>query len=161
MSESLTSRIMSDPDRIWNRMSLSHTPGITTRIIRYIDSRPEYASNHWNWFQLSKNVPIEDIRQTATSPMKWDKWWLSRNPGITMEDVKYLPLEGMWDWETLSMEISFEDIVSNPMLPWGREQIYMNITAPPEEVMHLDLPNEQDYYIPHRFDNRYYHWDFD
>ena len=105
------------------------------------------SPSSWNWRQLSKNIPIQEIRDNTHLP--WNKQWLSRNPGITMGDIDILSnASGIWPGSTLTEYLPIEDIRANTLasgtgdttLPesWDRFHLSSNVGITIEDVKYLD-----------------------
>ena len=73
----------------------------------------------WDWIELSRVVPLSDVRKYPGLP--WDKDGLSYNHTLTISDIQSLSeIDGEWDWFWLSRVIPLSDIRRYPDLPWDR-----------------------------------------
>lgn len=98
----------------------------------------------WSWSPkmracLSRNpsVTIADVR---AAPDKYDASALSSNSCITLEDVCTLP-EMAWDWSALSERIQFQTILARRELPWVWEHVSSNPSVTFADVMaHIEAP---------------------
>ena len=65
-----------------------------------------HQSMHWNWDCISKNpgITIEDILDNRDKDWEWD--CMSQNSGITMIDINGHP-ELPWNWFWISQRVGF------------------------------------------------------
>ena len=87
-------------------------------------------TDNWNWFKLSRSVPISDIKKYPHLP--WDPWGISYNPTVTIDDLDYLGIYDeaiRWNWEWYSDSrseistdnISIVDVYIHPDRIWNRD----------------------------------------
>ncbi len=85
-------------------------------------------TGRWKWYELSKVIPITDIK--ANTSMPWVKDGLSGNKDITLAlmhelDELLTSAVGDWSWLQLSTNVPVTDILSNHSKPWNRRGISM------------------------------------
>ena len=124
--------VLRNPEMPWSKWGLSSNRDITLDIKRRIDAihMPNTRGMGWDWYDLSTNVPIEDVLRNPDLP--WDRRGLSKNEGITIDiknrlDSMYMPDTGReWVWLFLSITMPIEDVLLHPDLPWNREGLSWN-----------------------------------
>lgn len=92
----------------------------------------------WDWFYLSSNVNINDIRKYPTLP--WDVYGIACNPNIKIRDLLDLGVN-ISNWEGISLYIDINEVISNPNLPWVRDRLSSNKGINEYVVEELDMPN--------------------
>ena len=79
----------------------------------------------WNWFWLSRVIPLVDIRRYPDLP--WSKEGLSHNPTLTVDDIQSLPeIDWDWDWNGIQTRVPIVDVYTHPNLMWNRSGLSMN-----------------------------------
>ena len=92
----------------------------------------------WNWFWLSRVIPLVDIRRYPDLP--WSKEGLSHNPTLTVDDIQSLKIKnGKWDWYEISMRMSLVDVRKNPDLPWDKDGLSQNPTLTIDDIQSLSI----------------------
>lgn len=118
------------PDLPWDREGLSGNKDITVALMDELDEVLTSATGEWDWYDLSVHVPMEEIRLHPDLP--WDAEGLSLNPGVTVDDVVYLGVEG-----DIDSVVPMEEIKANPLWPWNRRAMSLN----PRITMEMVLAN--------------------
>jgi hypothetical protein len=122
----------------WNWDALAGNPHIT-----YADILAS-ADLPWTWTlhmrqSLSRNpsITIADIR---ANPERFSADVLSDHSNITLDDVCSMP-EMEWDWDILSKRISFSTIMIRRDLTWSWDYISLNPSVTLDDVIeHLEMP---------------------
>lgn len=122
--------IRAHPDLPWNREGLSWNKDITVEAMNKLDEVLTSATGEWEWWHLPSRVPIGDIRLHPDLP--WDAEGLSLNPGITVDDVVHLGVEG-----DIDSVVSMEEIKANLLWPWSKRLMSGN----PRITMEMVLAN--------------------
>ena len=92
----------------------------------------------WNWFWLSRVIPLVDIRRYPDLP--WNRAGLSENSTLTVDDIEHLPVkDGKWDWFAISSKIQVSEVRKNPNLPWDRRGLSYNRTLRVDDIEHLPV----------------------
>ena len=79
----------------------------------------------WDWTELSRVVPLVDVRRYPHLP--WDKKGLSRNPTLTIDDIQSLSdIDGQWNWTEISRRVPIIDVYRYPNLKWNRDRLSRN-----------------------------------
>jgi hypothetical protein len=128
----------------WSKQDLSRNKTITVDFIDNDTLELSYNSRRddWKWSRLSQHI---DIAEVIGNPIKpWDRSYLSRNVGITVECVDNLHLPnatGNWDWMEISKVVSIDEVWSNPEASWHRYGLSLNSNITVDTVDNLHLPN--------------------
>lgn len=132
--------ITDHPDLQWDFFWLSQNPNITIDFVR------EYRDEEWDWQALSSNegITIQDIRENPDLPWDWVLGGVSRNPSVTLADVRAYPetfvstnvfysvkLSELTEEEIYkyahflcaNKNLTWQDIISRPNCPWRWEWI--------------------------------------
>ena len=79
----------------------------------------------WDWFWLSRVIPLVDVRENPNLP--WDKDGLSWNSTLSIDDIQSLQIkDGKWDWNSISRVIPIVDVYTHPNLMWNRSGLSEN-----------------------------------
>ena len=79
----------------------------------------------WDWFWLSRVIPLSDIRRYPNLP--WNKGGLSYNPTLTVDDIESLSdIDGQWNWTEISRRVPIIDVYRYPNLKWNRDRLSRN-----------------------------------
>ena len=79
----------------------------------------------WDWFWLSRVIPLSDIRRYPNLP--WDKEGLSENSTLTVDDIESLSdIDGQWNWTEISRRVPIIDVYTHPDLTWNRDRLSRN-----------------------------------
>lgn len=85
---------------------------------------------HWDWKFLSRNpnISLEYIESHPDSPYNWNwPYGISYNPNLTLDFI-LKHKNKRFDWNLISRNpgITLEDIENNPTLPWKWEYVALN-----------------------------------
>jgi len=92
------------------------------------------------------NINIQDVRDNPTLP--WNRYGLSYNRGLTINDILYLQLPNAtrdWNWHIISSYASIQEVRDNPHLPWDRDGLSNNKNLTLYDIENLQLPNATEY----------------
>ena len=114
-----------------------------------------FPNKPWNWHYLSRNpnLTIEDIKLCPHPHGNWKPYYLSANPNITMRDVLVHPAD-QWDWYELSQNpgITMKDVDKYPKMPWNWHALSMNPSITMKDVLaHQNKPWNWGFLSENRF----------
>ena len=108
--------ILDNIDDPWDWGLISKNPNINMKFVL------NNLNNAWDWNELSchPNITLKDVLDNPNSQdINWSMEYLSKNPNITMNDIKNNP-DINWSMEYLSKNpnITMKDIKNNPDIDW-------------------------------------------
>lgn len=122
--------IITNPILPWNILALSCNKNITYQDIELLNETIKHeVPNEWQYTSLSTHINIDIIRSNLG--MRWCKYWMSWNKGLTIEDIVELDLKlnntsGYWNWDIISRHIIPEEILKHPEYKWQLENLIKN-----------------------------------
>lgn len=110
--------IMLYSNRPWNNGNLMSNKTIDIGILTWKGVFKNPTKWKWCWYEVSKNIRIEDVHKYPNLPWEYGYRGMSCNNNLTVNDIKKIGLDKPWSWSTLTHNINIEDIRRNPQLPW-------------------------------------------
>ena len=114
------------PNESWDRQALSQNSGISLDTVIALNVN----DTDWDWTELSRNVPIQDIKSHPEYPWDWSA--VSSRWNV---DIDMIVQNGNknWNWTVLCAmgcwDLTLGDVLANPSLPWDYDMLTARLPA--------------------------------